>query len=108
MQTDRKDRPEQFVLLSRWCSTASEWADLAEHYASVGAAETAAVERGIYRVVVVWGGRRLALEPFGVIGSHPADVRWTATTGSPDTAQAPRREAPGTIAGPIRGTAGTG
>jgi len=40
---------------------------------SVGAAESAATERGISRAVFVCGERRLAMEPFAVVGSHPAD-----------------------------------
>ena len=66
-------RTEQFILLSRWCGQTSSWHDLPGRHDSVGAAESAAMERGIYRIVFVCGDRRLAMEPFGVIGSHPAD-----------------------------------
>jgi hypothetical protein len=65
---------DQYVLLSRWCCVAKSWRDIPERHESVGAAEAAATERGIYRVVFVCGDRRLAMEPFGVIGSHPADA----------------------------------
>lgn len=61
------------ILLSRWCCVAKSWRDLPTRYDSVGAAESAATERGIYRAVFVCGERRLPMEPFGVIGSHPAD-----------------------------------
>lgn len=63
----------QYVLLSRWCCVAKSWRDLPARHDSVGVAESAAIERGIYRVVFVCGERRLPMEPFGVIGSHPAD-----------------------------------
>ena len=66
-------RTEQFILLSRWCGQSSSWHDLRSRHDSVGAAESTATERGIYRIVFVCGDRRLAMEPFGVIGSHPAD-----------------------------------
>lgn len=62
-----------FIVLSRWCGQTSSWRDLTARHDSAGAAESAATERGIYRVVFVSGERRLAMEPFGVIGSHPAD-----------------------------------
>jgi len=64
---------DQFILLSRWCGQTSSWRDLPARHESVGAAESAASDRGIYRVVFVSGERRLPMEPFGVIGSHPAD-----------------------------------
>lgn len=64
---------DQFILLSRWCTATSSWCDIPGRHDSVGAAESAATERGIYRVVFVSGGWRLPMEPFGVIGSHPAD-----------------------------------
>jgi hypothetical protein len=73
MAADGTGSTDQFVLLSRWCSASSSWRDLPARHDSVGAAESAATERGIYRVVFVCGERRLAMEPFGVIGSHPAD-----------------------------------
>jgi len=66
-------RTDQFILLSCWCAKTSSWRDLPGRHDSVGAAESAAMERGIYRIVFVCGDRRLAMEPFGVIGSHPAD-----------------------------------
>jgi hypothetical protein len=65
---------DQFIPLSRWCSQTSSWCDLPARHDSAGAAEAAATERGIYRVVFVCGDRRLPMEPFGVIGSHPADA----------------------------------
>ncbi len=64
---------DQFVRLSRWCTATASWCDIPGRHDSVGAAESAATDRGIYRVVFVCGGRRLPMEPFGVIGSHPAD-----------------------------------
>jgi hypothetical protein len=64
---------DPFIVLSRWCGQTSSWRDLPARHDSVGAAESAATDRGIYRVVFVSGGRRLPMEPFGVIGSHPAD-----------------------------------
>lgn len=66
-------RTDQVILLSCWCAQTSSWRDLPGRHDSVGAAESAAMERGIYRIVFVCGDRRLAMEPFGVIGSHPAD-----------------------------------
>ena len=60
-------------VLSRWCCATSSWRDLPGQHDSVGAAESAATDRGIYRVVFVCGERRLAMEPFAVVGSHPAD-----------------------------------
>jgi len=39
----------------------------------VGDCESAATERGIYRVALVCGKRRLHLEPFAVIARHPVD-----------------------------------
>lgn len=62
-----------FIVLSRWCCATSLWRDLPGQHDSVGAAESAATDRGIYRVVFVCGERRLAMEPFAVLGSHPAD-----------------------------------
>ena len=62
-----------FIVLSRWCSQTSSWRDLPKRHNSVGAAESTATDRGIYRVVFICGKRRLPMEPFGVIGSHPAD-----------------------------------
>jgi hypothetical protein len=64
---------DPYILLSRWCSATSSWCDIPVRHDSVGAAESAATDRGIYRVVFVCGDRRLPMEPFGVIGSHPAD-----------------------------------
>ena len=46
---------------------------MAERHESVGAAESAATQRGIYRAVVVCGEHRLPMEPFAVVGAHPAD-----------------------------------
>jgi len=73
---------DPYILLSRWCCVAKSWRDLPERHDSVGVAESAATERGIYRVVFVCGDRRLAMEPFGVIGSHPADAgqEWAGQT----------------------------
>ena len=73
---------DQFVLLSQWCCVAKSWRDIPSRHDSVGAAESAATERGIYRVVFVCGDRRLPMEPFGVIGSHPADAgqEWAEQT----------------------------
>jgi hypothetical protein len=75
-------RADQYVLLSRWCAASSSWRDIPARHDSVGAAEAAARDRGIYRVVVVCGARRLPMEPFGVIGSHPADAgqEWAEQT----------------------------
>lgn len=64
---------EHFVLLSRWCCATSSWRDLPARHDSIGAAESSATERGIYRAVFVSGERRLPMEPFAVVGSHPAD-----------------------------------
>ncbi len=74
---------EQFILLSRWCGQTSSWCDLPSRHDSIGAAESAATDRGIYRVAFVCGDRRLPMEPFGVIGSHPADdvQDWAEQTG---------------------------
>ena len=46
---------------------------MAERHESVGAAESAATQRGIYRAVVVCGEHRLPMEPCAVVGAHPAD-----------------------------------
>ena len=62
-----------FIVLSHWCCQTTSWRDLPGRYDSVGAAESAATDRGIYRVVFVCGERRLAMEPFAVVGCHPAD-----------------------------------
>ena len=64
---------EPFIVLSRWCCVMCAWRDLPGRHDSVGAAESAATARGIYRVVFVCGERRLVMEPFAVVGSHPAD-----------------------------------
>lgn len=64
---------DPFILLSHWCSQTASWRDLPSQHDSVGAAESAATERGIYRAVFVSGERRLPMEPFAVVGSHPAD-----------------------------------
>lgn len=74
---------EPFIVLSRRCTATSSWCDIPRRHDSVGAAESAATERGIYRVVFVSGERRLPMEPFGVIGSHPADAeqKWAEQTG---------------------------
>jgi hypothetical protein len=73
---------DPFILLSRWCGQTSSWRDLPGRHDSVGAAESAAMERGIYRIVFVCGDRRLPMEPFVVIGSHPADavLEWAEQT----------------------------
>ena len=49
---------------------------------SVGAAESAATDRGIYRAMFVCGERLLPMEPFAVVGSHPADavLEWAEQT----------------------------
>lgn len=62
-----------FIVLSYWCGQTASWHDLSGQHDSVGAAESAATDRGIYRLVFVCGERRLAMEPFAVVGSHPAD-----------------------------------
>ena len=62
-----------FIVLSHWCAQTASWRDLPSQHDSVGAAESSATDRGIYRVVFVCGGRRLAMEPFAVVGNHPAD-----------------------------------
>jgi hypothetical protein len=82
MAADSTKSSEPFVLLSQWCCLSKAWRDIPARYASVGAAESAATERGIYRVVFVCGQRRLPMEPFGVIGSHPADTgeEWAEKT----------------------------
>jgi hypothetical protein len=73
---------DQYILLSRWCCATKSWRDLPERHDSAGAAEAAAIERGIYPVVFVCGKRRLPMEPFGVIGNHPADAgqEWAEQT----------------------------
>lgn len=55
-------------LLSQWCSVRKDWLDLPGEYHSLSHAEDAATERGIYRVLYVGDGRRIAMEPFGRIG----------------------------------------
>ena len=61
------------IVLSRWCCATNSWRDLPGRHDSVGAAESAATDRGIYRAMFVCGERLLAMEPFAVVGSHPAD-----------------------------------
>lgn len=73
MATHTTGSSAPFVVLSHWCGQTSAWRDLPGRHDSVGAAESAATVRGIYRVVFVCGERRLAMEPFAVVGSHPAD-----------------------------------
>ena len=73
MRANRPQGNEQFVLLTQWCCVTSAWRDTAERHDSVGAAESAATQRGIYRAVVVCGEHRLPMEPFAVVGTHPAD-----------------------------------
>lgn len=73
MATHTNGSSEHFVLLSRWCCATSSWLDLPARHDSIGAAESSATERGIYRAVFVSGERRLPMEPFAVVGSHPAD-----------------------------------
>jgi hypothetical protein len=73
MATHTNGDGEPYILLSLWCSETTAWRDLPARYAAVGAAESAASARGIYRVVLVCGERRLPMEPFAVVGSHPAD-----------------------------------
>lgn len=54
-------------LLESWDTTARAWvADPAEH-ASIAAATAAATDRGMYRVIVVNGDRRLELETFAIV-----------------------------------------
>jgi hypothetical protein len=55
--------------LSMWCTATKAWHDLPAVYQFVGEAEQAATERGIYRVAYLRAGKRLDLEPFGVLGS---------------------------------------
>ena len=69
------------IVLSHWCGQTSSWRDLPGEHNSAGAAKSAATDRGIYRVVFVCGERRLAMEPFAVVGSHPADESCTPTLG---------------------------
>jgi hypothetical protein len=56
-------------VLSMWCTATKAWHDLPSVYQFVGEAEQAATERGIYRVAYLRAGKRLDLEPFGVLGS---------------------------------------
>ncbi len=55
---------DHYVLLSRWCAESSSWREIPVWHDSVGAAEAAATDRGIYRVVFVCGDRRLPIESF--------------------------------------------
>jgi len=73
---------ELFVVLPRWCCATSSWRDLPGQHDSVGAAESAATDRGIYRAMFVCGERLLPMEPFAVVGSHPADavLEWAEQT----------------------------
>ena len=73
MRANRSQDDQQFVLLNRWCCVSSSWRETAGRYDSVGAAESGARQRGIYRAVVVCGEHRLPMEPFAVVGTHPAD-----------------------------------
>lgn len=73
MATHTTGGSDPFIVLSRWCDDTSSWRDLPGRHESVGAAESAATDRGIYRVVLVCGDRRLVMEPFAVVGRHPAD-----------------------------------
>jgi hypothetical protein len=57
-------------VLAVWCTVSKAWHDLPGRYESPGQAEDAATERGIYRVVFVCDGRRLALDPFAKIAGE--------------------------------------
>jgi hypothetical protein len=62
-----------FFMLSRWCNAKTTWLETAVCHGCVGECESAASERGIYRVSVVCEGQRIHLEPFAIIGHDPAD-----------------------------------
>lgn len=55
-------------VLAQWCSVRKAWVELPGQYRSPQSAEQAAVERGIYRVVYVYDGRRIGMEPFARVG----------------------------------------
>jgi hypothetical protein len=73
MRAAKQESGEPFLILCRWCTATNTWFDTDVRPGCVGDCETAATERGIYRVAVVCGGRRIHLEPFAVIASHPGD-----------------------------------
>ena len=70
MRDKKSDWGGHFVLAA-WCTATKQWQDLPHKYESIGAAQDAAIERGIYRVAYLQDGRRLEMEPFALIGDRP-------------------------------------
>jgi hypothetical protein len=55
--------------LTAWYTATRRWVEQPGRFDSIEHAERAATDRGIYRVEVVCDGRRLAIEPFAIVGS---------------------------------------
>ena len=62
-----------YCVLESGDPAAQSWQPAPVRHASVADATASASERGIYRVVVVSGGRRTELEPFAIV-EPPASV----------------------------------
>ncbi len=54
-------------ILEAWCTASKAWVPDPARYDSIASATAAARERGIYRVVVVSGERRLEDDPFAIV-----------------------------------------
>jgi hypothetical protein len=69
METEDDSPGTTFVVLTAWCTATRQWVQQPGRFDSIEHAERAATDRGIYRVEVVRDGRRLAVEPFAIVGS---------------------------------------
>lgn len=54
-------------ILEVWDTSSKAWVPDPTRHETIASATAAAQERGIYRVVVVSGDRRLDIEPFAII-----------------------------------------
>jgi len=54
-------------LLESWETSRKVWVAARAHHESIAAATAAATERGVYRIVVVNGDRRLEMDTFAIV-----------------------------------------
>jgi hypothetical protein len=58
---------DPYCVLESWDTASRAWVPTPPAHPSIGAATAAAQERGIYGVVVVYGDRRVEIEPFAIV-----------------------------------------
>jgi hypothetical protein len=56
-----------YCVLESWDTTAKEWVVESNRHESIASATGTATERGVYRVVVVNGQRRLEMDAFAIV-----------------------------------------